>query len=90
MLPPRDICLIIADFLGEEAVIFGDAFWPEDPELAGAIADIAIDHHLARLEFEVEYFAELPCLEISFFDICIRCVLSLYQAQIVVISVCRH
>ncbi len=63
---PRDICLIIANFLGEDAVLFAGAFWPEDPELASVIADVAVEFHLARWEFEVEYFASLE--ELSFED----------------------
>ena len=58
---PREVWLMIAHFIGEDAVILAralDTVDSGDEQLPEEIADIAIDYHLARVDFEMENFGE--------------------------------
>jgi len=50
---PDQLWLIVATYLGEEALILAGALEYYD-DLAAACYDIAEDHYLARLEMELE------------------------------------
>jgi hypothetical protein len=55
---PREAWLIIASFLGEQALMLAEALRDVDEEVSEDVYQIAEDHHLARtmgaeLEFEL-------------------------------------
>ena len=54
MKVPQDIWLMIARYLGEEAILLALALRDADEELGDAVYQIAEDHHLAALEASYE------------------------------------